>query len=656
MPEQKGDNRYVQSSCVPRLAEPDKRPPVAPPPRSAARLDLAALLLAAAIFVGLAVQRPTDVFWSPDEGGKLLQVRALLGGSLRLDVPYPGRVFDPDLTLRPFLHSFTRDGEVRLPWPMSWILPNALLHLLLGPPGLLLLPVVGALLAIWSSAHLASRLAPGPGRLTSGSGRCVPGPGQLAPGVGWLAAALLGLTSPLLIYGAMPWEHAAAAGAFGLATVLLFEWALEQRDGAPRLLAAGLALGALCAWRPEGYFFSATLVAVAARARPARRLSLLWSIPGAAILLAPHWAWTWYATGQLLPNSGGFAPPGSPAAPAFADTLRGLVAAPIDLLAGASDVDPGTSSLLPVPLRWLALAGLLCALAATRLPRRRASWLSAAGVLAAGSPTVLLLLGPSPLAVHGLVAAAPVTAVALLAAARPQPAPWSAALRALSLASVAAVSLAVLLFHSLGLSGGELEWGPRFLLPAYVPLLVLAAAEISRQIASKELALASASLVVLSLGLLFQLSGLVQVRASERRLIAWAQLLRELPERPIIIRDAFLSESTAGLPDQIPMLCADAPAMLRFAADRLAATGAVDLWYVQFRRLPTRWLHQDLSRSLAPLESRAAEGLRADRFSISALSRALDDRAAEPFFSTSCPGRAETRPGRYGVFETLSVQ
>lgn len=585
-----------------------------------------ALALVAASYAAIALGRPADVFWSPDQGSKLLQVWALLEGRLDLSLEYPGRAFDPELSFRPYIHSYVRDGAIQVPWPMAWVLPAAALYALIGRLGLSMLPVAGGLIACWCAGRLAERIR---------------------PGSGWLAVLLAGLATPLFVYSTLFWEHAPATGLFALGLASLT--ASEQSPSSRPLVAAGLCFGLACAWRAELYLFATAAL-----------LSLAWSWPreqrahgallvasGALLTLIPHWLYNLVVTGHPITRSSGLVPLDSPTALAWA-FLRvpsALLAWPADLLVGARTFGLA----LPEPLRWAPAVGLaLLVIGRLSGPSRR-PFLQMAGLAMAGSASLALLLSPAPQALHGLLVSAPWLSAALLTRKRL----WTCG--ALSLAArgsvlgVLLVALAATALHRLGLAGGELEWGPRFLLPAYPPLAALAAAVLVevRQPSRPVLLPLLALLVALGLGL--QLAGLAQIAVAEQRIRAWGQLIAGLPGAPVVLREGFISQSAVEQLAGRELYCADSPDLLRAWSAKASAAGRERVWFVDFRPLPDAWL---VDGRPTAFDTREAANLRASQYDTAALAATLRDVRIPPPATRSavCAARldawrrAETEP------------
>lgn len=196
---------------------------------------------AAALVVGAAmamiVLGDSRAWSGSDAGGRAATVVAMdAAGSWMPDVGYWAERWDPDGSLHPLANTEQVGGH----WVQATSVPFALaeraLFAVAGFPGLLVLPVLGALLA-----------AVGAGVLARWAGAPSAGPAFLA----------VGLTTPALFYAGDAWEHAPA---LGLATIALALAVAGRRW--PSALAAGAGAGAAVALRAELAIYVATAVAV----------------------------------------------------------------------------------------------------------------------------------------------------------------------------------------------------------------------------------------------------------------------------------------------------------------------------------------------------------------------------------------------------------
>ena len=242
------------------------------------RRALMALALVAIVYGLVLAQLPAHVFWSPDEGGKVLQLLNLRWqGGLAYDLPYPGRSLDRDLDFLPHMMVLVDDGTIYSWWPIWFPLLSWPGHALLGTGGLYLLPLAAGLLVSWLAYLLLRRYEP-----------------AWAP----LAIPLVGLGTPIFFYSLTFWEHTAAI-ALGLAGLLLLPTG-KQSSG--RAAAAGLLLAGATVLRPEMLLLPAAVLVLLLReawrerkVRPAAGLVL-----GCLVVLLPYFGFNLAVEGSLL--------------------------------------------------------------------------------------------------------------------------------------------------------------------------------------------------------------------------------------------------------------------------------------------------------------------------------------------------------------------
>jgi hypothetical protein len=549
--------------------------------RLLAERQAVALGLVALVYAVLALTRPADVFWSPNQGNKLLQVWALLDGRPDLSIEYAGRALDPRLSFRPYVLSYVAQGGIQVPWPAAWAFPSGLLYAALGGAGLLVLPAVGGLLGAWGAGRLAERAA---------------------PGSGWVAVLLAGLATPLLVYSTLFWEHAAAAGLFGAGLALL----LGARH--PSGFLAGCAFGLAVAWRPETLLFlAAALLPAADSLRRLARRGALGLALGFGLVQVPTLAYNLAVLGSL---SAARMPPFTRSiGDAAANVARLGPGLPADFLVG----HPEAGAALAEPVRWAPLGGLLLLGLGRLVRRRRRDVLVPLGLALAGLPAVALLVAPPPGNVAGFLIAAPFLAVAPLLPRAVASTPSGRALAGFAILAPLAYALVALLLHRQGVAGSGAQWGPRFLLPAYLPLAALSAAILWSPSAAwtRPALLVARSLVVLAV--LFQLVGLVQIDRSLRDLRERGQLLGGLPPGPIVISQPYLADFSPGLVRGRAIFCARSGAALREWADLALRAGEREFWFVDREPPPGDWFIPGATAPARLAEQRGG-GLQAIRY------------------------------------------
>ena len=145
---------------------------------------------------------PKNVFWSPDEGGKFLQLHSIhWNRGLTYAVPYVGQRMDPSLEFFPrfpgpgaieaFPYPTTAaDGTAQFHWPIWFPLISRWAVAACGLTGLYIVPLLSGWMLALLSGWLAYRFAP-----------------RLAP----LTIALVGLATPVFFFSLSFWEHTLAS-------------------------------------------------------------------------------------------------------------------------------------------------------------------------------------------------------------------------------------------------------------------------------------------------------------------------------------------------------------------------------------------------------------------------------------------------------------
>jgi hypothetical protein len=216
--------------------------------RSIGFKEAAAALGVLLIYSFFLYRLPTSTFWSPDEGGKYLQVAALRwNGGIDLVLPYAGERLDPQLRFyahRPserrntFIYPVRQpDGQFRFHWPLWFSYLAKLPTVVLGPAG----GYAVALLAGWIAAILAGLLAR-----------------EIDADLGAPAILVVGFSTPIWFYSLCFWEHTSAT-ALGLAGA--YAVVRGEGRGPAWLIAAVCAVGAVM-MRVEMIGFFAAMVIV----------------------------------------------------------------------------------------------------------------------------------------------------------------------------------------------------------------------------------------------------------------------------------------------------------------------------------------------------------------------------------------------------------
>jgi hypothetical protein len=558
------------------------------------------LLLVAVQYFAVALGRPSDLFWSPDQGGKFLQVLALLDGRYDLSIPYPGRALDPGFLFQPYVYGYIVDGALQLPWPMAWALPSAVLYAALGGIGLVLLPICGGLLSAWSAGRLADRLA---------------------PGSGWLAILLAGLATPIFVYSTLFWEHAPAAGFFSLG--LLLSLPDQKRSASLRWLLGGSCFGVAMAWRNETCI---SLVAAAAAwpivARAFHRRKLAYIAAGLGLALVPAGMYQWLVTGAVYART--------PALPASApraieNLVRQAPWLPADLLVGRRDL--GLE--LPETVRWLPAVGLGLLLAGRLVKERWQKLFRLGGLVLAGSATAALLVTPAPHVVRGFLIGAPFLGVILLTSSAVTGSPSGRVLVGFAALALPLYGLTLPMLHLQGVAGGGTEWGPRYLLSAYPPLTAVAAAVLVGLFRSQDRLEQALSAALVARGFAFQLAGLARIDLRLEQLRQDGQLIASLPPGPIVVRPHHLVRTIPRLGQERAVYCVETASALRRWSSLALAAGEEEFWFVDTNGLQPDWLapHATIPLSLAVV---AGDAILAAQYRIDEVRPALRGDRSEP--------------------------
>lgn len=341
-------------------------------------------------------QTPTSVFWSPDEGGKFIQLLTLLRWKDgRPDkIPYLGQRLDPDYKFYPprFFPQPTDNGQVHFWWSLWFPAMSIAPFKLLGTPGLYLIPVISGWLIVILSGWLAHRLISAATPLT---------------------VVAVGLASPVFFYSLLFWEHTLTV-LIGLAA----SWQamrVSQAKGWRKWLALGLTgalLAIAVALRLEMLIYVLALVLASSfaiivhhRNRPAllKRSGLL--LVAVVISIALPFI---FSNLFNLPGESWLEPSG------FIHQIRSVhwfIERALSLVKDVNfwinfpstvreiwinplfrETDPGPE--IPSALTWLGLAGVILGGLAIVIPKRAQFWLLGGASLLVGLVSAYALLSP----------------------------------------------------------------------------------------------------------------------------------------------------------------------------------------------------------------------------------------------------------------------
>ena len=485
-------------------------------------------IIVTALFVAAAAATlavlPPEGFFSSDEGVKFIQLGSLAANSFRSSaVAWPGDDLGLDRRYAVVERFFElRGGELYSPHPLLFALCSAPGWLLLGWPGLYLLPLLGGAAAVALTTALARRF---------GAGRP------------WLAGAVVAFASPVFFYALCYWEHAPAAALW------LGGFALLARRSTARLLACGALWGLGAALRPEFWWLAAWSAAAlfafhkGERWRTAAPVAAAFAAVAVGLEFLMQAAW------------------GQPAFMRFgANVGYGVARGPAAFLYAVGH------SLVPVVPWYLAAgAGAAVALAVAGL-----KWRPGAYAAAACAAALAVLYGLFFGGYATALAAAFPAAFGLVFLARPGGRARFRGIGALEKSFyVAALGFAATLFVVLPDTSG-FAWGPRFLLyvvpPAAVALSRLAGGPGGR-VRTGFIAL----LVVISVAM--QGVGLGRLAAVKRARSGLVAALAALDDAPTLVNKWYLPAYAAPLYAERPFVLTTAAEDIPALRGALAARG-----------------------------------------------------------------------------------
>ena len=429
---------------------------------------LAWYIILCALFVVVWLGMPYGTYYSPDEGGKYLQMRGMENGPLHpVRLIYPGNRKDSARVYYPARIEFAiwsthaypsvnADGRVQPNWPpwFPWI--SKPFFAWLGHRGLTLVPLLCGLLAAWLAGALAERLVAGARRL---------------------ALAAFALASPVLFYSLTFWEHTLAL-VFQLAAVLC-AWPQPAKVTGGRsialirmMVAGAFLLGAVALRRESLFLVGAIGILLVLRNREKwsrgfmhGKMSFIAGVLAAiAALAAMH--------SGLLPER---------TAADFTSTLHRAANWKTWANLGPHFFDVfflrNWGSLLPTALRWAGRAGLVLCLVNAFWPRSRRPAVFAAGFLLILPAALFMAFTPIRYrALSSLVLSAPFVLFSLL----PGPAGKS---HSPSRHFIVSLALLYALFFFFGTwpscrGHGAPEWGTRYALVLFAMLSAIGAANV----------------------------------------------------------------------------------------------------------------------------------------------------------------------------------
>ncbi len=389
----------------------------------------------------------TLTFFAPDTGLRYMQIQSLVeNNSSTLAIDYWARTLDPDLAYIPFYYAYSVvDGEIF--FQISAFLPvvTAWLYSFLGTMALPVIPVVGGVLTATAVFYM--------GKITK-----VKRPYLLL----WTTV----FATPLFFYSLELWDHSIAA-ACTLWAMVGFARSLQTSRWQPAFY-GGLALGIGLGQRPEIYVYAIAL-GFAALLVSWKQWRILLALVAGSFLTATsvwllQWRWTGHPLGMTLaphlfkygiPDSSPLSFPGYP---------RNITLSRFILYVQGKDEIIFIAALL-------ILIGIFLTIFSVRIPRWQKTWVLwlAFGMTVSGFFLMIWRTWGQPL--PGILSTFPLIALSLIYLDKKQDKTTGRQVYLLSL-------ITVLIFLGLMIAvwpaAGGIQWGARYLLPAY-PLFVFLA-------------------------------------------------------------------------------------------------------------------------------------------------------------------------------------
>ncbi|MCP4426762.1 MAG: hypothetical protein GY803_19900, partial [Chloroflexi bacterium] len=385
-----------------------------------------------------------------DTGLRFLQARELIAHNWQtFAIDYPAHFLDPDLQFTPYYYAYSViDGEIYFNVSHFFTLIASFFYAWLGTAGLSLMPALGGAL----TAVAVYRL----GVLTQ-----VKYPRLL------LWTAVLG--TPILFYSLELWDHnwAAACAAwavYGIARGMMNgRWQPIAWGG----VAAGIGLGQ----RPEMYAFAIALGVAVMAVNWSQRRNWLAFVGGGIAGTLPVWLLQYWWVGHpfglaFAPHFGGYGRPDSYPAQSY----DGLTITP-SVKIGRFLFYIQSHDLLTFGAALLILLGLFALIFSLRVPAwRRPGWVWGSLLLSAAGYALFSLQAQNTI-LSGLLTTFPLILFALAYLDKSDDAPATRSIYLLAL--LTAVTFIGLMLIAWPAYGGK-QWGARYLLPAYPPLLFAA--------------------------------------------------------------------------------------------------------------------------------------------------------------------------------------
>ena len=429
----------------------------------------------AAVYVSVSLSLRKDAFFVGDMGIKYVQIESLLRQHFKsLALVYPGATVDPDAQFFPFPppSTFKADDRVYATFSPAFSVVSAVPYYFFGLRGLYIIPLLAGLATVALVPFFATHLR-------------VRRPA--------LVMLLAGLGTPLCFYSLLFWEHTLAAFFFGLG--LFYAVRAFRLRRAHDVAWSGIWTGVAPWFRPEMFLALAAMAfayLVMARSRRVRVIVVILFCVGAGLFTVPLLIFNLCAYGgpfgahylqniQLDQTIGHVSWLG-----ALGLKLRVL---PQHLLFGREFFNVRwQDAALFAPFTAVIVLWVL-----PRFPGKR--WGQTVLILFAAFLAFYVVCESRT--VVGFFAASPAMLLAFAGARPVGLRKWRVIYRAgpIAFCSLVSIVFALLLFATLPVLGG-VQFGPRFLLPLYLPAALLAGRALQAKWSSRRVA----DLIVLTAG------------------------------------------------------------------------------------------------------------------------------------------------------------
>ena len=240
--------------------------------------------LVAVVYLITLAQLEHRGFWISDNASKFLQLQAIVAsGYTQYSIPWSGAAVDPQFAYNPLPTVFSHvDGDKLYSiYPPLFATVSSIFFLLLGFPGLYVLPLLAALALLAGLGQITARAA------------------LDYPAAKNLAVLVAGLCTPLWFYSVVFWEHCLAVCACIWGIFFFLRFAADGRNKDLIYASAATALGVY--FRDELYLLCLLLGILAIRTTRKKRLQVAaFSAATTLICLLPLWCFNAWTIGHPL--------------------------------------------------------------------------------------------------------------------------------------------------------------------------------------------------------------------------------------------------------------------------------------------------------------------------------------------------------------------